>query len=109
MVPRHVDTASDAVRSKENGGTAVAERPERTPVVDDFEGTDAELCAEIDRLAEANRRSPGRETERRLMALRHIAGIRALGGNGRTAGASPSRMPPGCRRRAPCPSSPPTT
>ncbi len=67
-----------------NGNTAVAERPERTPVVDDFEGSDTELQAEIDRLADANRSNPDRDTERRLMALRHIAGMRALGGNGAT-------------------------
>jgi hypothetical protein len=60
---------------------AVLDRPEtrqRKPVVDDFEGTDAELSAEIEKLAEANQANPHRETERRLMALRHIAGMRAL-------------------------------
>ena len=68
--------------SKENGGTAVAERPQRTPVVDDFEGSDDDLYSEIQRLSEANRQGRSRETERRLLALRHIAGIRALSGNG---------------------------
>ncbi len=65
-----------------NGNTAVVERPERTPVVDDFEGSDSELASEIQRLAEANRANADRDTERRLMALRHIAGMRALEGNG---------------------------
>ena len=39
MVRAHADP--EATRSKHgNGNTAVAERPERTPVVDDFEGSD---------------------------------------------------------------------
>jgi hypothetical protein len=65
-----------------NGGTAVAERPERTSVVDDYQGSDADLWAEVERLADANRANPERDRERRLMALRHIAGMRALGGDG---------------------------
>lgn len=73
--------------TKQGGGTAVAERPDggqRNPVVDDFPGTDAELASEIETLAQANTASPDRETERRLLALRHIAGIRALKSNGRS-------------------------
>jgi phytanoyl-CoA dioxygenase PhyH len=73
---------------KQSGSdTAVADRPvadERTPVVDDFPGGDEELAAEIDRLAASNATSPDRQTERRLLALRHIAGLRALRSNGRT-------------------------
>jgi hypothetical protein len=61
------------------GSTAVMDPPERKPVIDDFEGSDTELAAEIDRLAEANRANPDRQVDRRLMALRHIAGMRALG------------------------------
>jgi Phytanoyl-CoA dioxygenase (PhyH) len=60
---------------------AVLDRPEtqgREPVVDDFVGTDSELSAEIERLADENKANPDRETERRLLALRHIAGMRAL-------------------------------
>ncbi len=70
-------------RSKQsNGSAAVADPLGRTPVVDDFDGSDDQLSAEIDRLAEMNRSAPDRDVQRRLMALRHIAGIRALGGNG---------------------------
>jgi hypothetical protein len=61
-----------------SSGTAVAERAEPQVVVDDFDGSDAELRAEIDRLAADNRARPDRQAERRLLALRHIAGIRAL-------------------------------
>lgn len=79
---------------KSNGRAAVAQRPERTPVVDDFEGTDAELSVEIESLAEANRTNPDRQTERRLIALRHIAGMRALGCNG----ANPQHAEPDAAR-----------
>jgi hypothetical protein len=64
-----------------NSSTAVAEPPERG-VVDDFAGSDAELSAEIERLADANRTSPDRRSERRLLALRHIAGMRSLDSSG---------------------------
>lgn len=77
----------DKKQEQAHGGTAVAdpaETKEHKGVVDDFPGTDAELSAEIDRLAEANVSNPDRQTERRLMALRHIAGIRALKSNGQT-------------------------
>jgi Phytanoyl-CoA dioxygenase (PhyH) len=73
--------------NKQSGGTAVAERSEgeqRKAVVDDFPGTDADLASEIDRVAEAYTANPDRQTERRLLALRHMAGIRALKSNGRT-------------------------
>ena len=49
-----------------------------TGVVDDFEGTDAELDEEITRLAADVGTEPERESERRLLALRHIAAMRAL-------------------------------
>ena len=61
-------------------GTAVIDRP--AAVVDDFQGSDAELRAEIERLAESHRNTPDRPIERRLLALRHIAGIRALEASG---------------------------
>jgi hypothetical protein len=68
--------------AKRDSNTAVVEGPERQPVVDDFPGSDQELLEEIDRLAESVRVSPDREVERRLLALRHIAGIRALEASG---------------------------
>jgi hypothetical protein len=72
-------------RESEGGGTAVVERPavERpTGIVDDFPGSTEELFAEIERLTEANRSNRDRERERRLLRLRHWAGIRLLSGNG---------------------------
>ncbi len=54
------------------GATAVAERPP-----EGFEGSNEELFDEIERLA-GNRTSPDREAERRLLRLRHIAGVRML-------------------------------
>jgi hypothetical protein len=62
--------------------TAVAERAEAPGPVRDFAGSDADLHAEIDRLAATNRAHPDRQVERRLLALRHIAGIRALESSG---------------------------
>ena len=63
------------------GGTAVVERPVvpvPTEVDDDFDGTDRELFDEIDRLTAANVAAPDRDAERRLVYLRHLAGIRTL-------------------------------
>jgi hypothetical protein len=57
------------------GATALQERP--APAAD-FEGSDDELWAEIGRLTEANRAQPDRETERRILWLRHLAGIRRI-------------------------------
>lgn len=57
------------------GGTAVAEEPRPAG---EFHGDDAQLLAEIERLSEGNRSRPSRETERRLVELRHLAGIRIL-------------------------------
>lgn len=64
---------------------AVVERPvvERpSEITDDFPGSTDELFAEIDRLSEANRADRDRETERRLVHLRHVAGVRVLIQNG---------------------------
>ena len=73
-------------RGKERGGsTAVVERPvvdRPTEVTDDFPGSTDELFAEIERLTETNRADRDRETERRLVHLRHIAGLRVLIENG---------------------------
>jgi hypothetical protein len=60
-------------RGSEAGATALAERP-----ADEFEGSDEELLAEIDNLTEQNRADPHRDTERRLLKLRNLAGIRRL-------------------------------
>ena len=79
---------------KRKGGAAVAE----PPGAEDFPGTAEELLEEIERLTEANRAAPDRDTERRLLRLRHIAGARALD----AAGARPDHgtadddaLPPG--------------
>lgn len=56
-----------------NGATAVAEPP-----YDEFEGTTDELFAEIRSLGESNAAQRDGETERRLVRLRHLAGIRLL-------------------------------
>jgi len=48
----------------------------------EFPGTSEELWAEIERLSAANREHPELETERRILRLRHLAGLRLLGGNG---------------------------
>jgi len=58
----------------------VVDRP--TEVADDFPGSTEELFAEIERLTETNRAGRDRETERRLVHLRHIAGLRVLIENG---------------------------
>jgi hypothetical protein len=58
------------------GGTAVAE-----PLGDfaaDYDGTTGELREEIKRLTAANREHRDVDTDRRLLWLRHIAGIRVL-------------------------------
>jgi hypothetical protein len=44
----------------------------------EFAGTDDELVAEIERLHHLNRANPDRGTERRLLGLRHLAGIRLI-------------------------------
>ena len=80
--------------SKDSEGVAaVAERPSvarPTAVADDYPGSTDELSAEIRRLTEANRANRDRETERRLLHLRHVAGVRRLVANG----ASPEHLTP---------------
>ena len=61
-------------RRESGAGTAVAE-PSRA---EEFDGTTDELLAEIQRLGEANRSDQDAATERRLLTLRHLAGIRLL-------------------------------
>ncbi|HWM12430.1 MAG TPA: phytanoyl-CoA dioxygenase family protein [Solirubrobacteraceae bacterium] len=63
-------------RRKEGGGTATEELPPEATI--DWDGTTAELEQEIDRLAAANHAQGDPETERRLLRLRHLAGMRAL-------------------------------
>lgn len=76
-------------RSKgRGGGAAVVDPP--TETADDFSGTTEELLAEIERLTEENRANRSRETERRLLRLRHLAGIRLLD----AAGGSPEHPSP---------------
>jgi hypothetical protein len=55
-------------------------RQKRTRGVAEYDGTTEELLAEIERLTEANRRERDPATERRLLSLRHFAGIRLLDG-----------------------------
>jgi Phytanoyl-CoA dioxygenase (PhyH) len=73
-------------RNKERGGsTAVVDRPvvdRPKKIADDFEGSTDELFAEIERLTGENRANRNRDTERRLVHLRHLAGIRLLVANG---------------------------
>jgi hypothetical protein len=63
-------------RRESGAGTAVAEPPR----AEEFEGTTEELLAEIQRLSEANRSDQDPANERRLLTLRHLAGIRLLDG-----------------------------
>src|SRR3954449_900045 len=67
-------------RKRSNGATAVAERPAGESI--EFSGSDEELQQEIERLTDENRRRRQVETERRLLGLRHLAGIRLLEGAG---------------------------
>jgi hypothetical protein len=53
-----------------------------TEITDDFPGDTDELFAEIERLTEANREGRDRDIERRLVHLRHVAGVRVLIENG---------------------------
>ena len=66
------------IRRRENSGaSAVVERP---PAVraEDFTQSTQELHEEIERLAAANRERPDPASQRRLLRLRHVAGIRVL-------------------------------
>jgi hypothetical protein len=56
--------------------TATVDRPPEAD--EDFDGSLELLWAEIERLTEANSVDPNRETERRLVRLRHIAGMRLV-------------------------------
>ena len=60
---------------KRKGSSAVAEP---SPQSHHFEGSDEEVFAEIERLTAQNQRARSSETDRRLLALRHVAGIRML-------------------------------
>lgn len=62
------------------GGTAVAEAPAAAAggSHEEFDGSTAELFAEIERLTAANQASRSTEADRRLLRLRHLAGIRLL-------------------------------
>jgi Phytanoyl-CoA dioxygenase (PhyH) len=70
--------------------TALAEEPavehieaveeQQVQLAEEFSGTDDELLAEIERLTGANRAERSRATERRLLWLRHLAGVRRLDG-----------------------------
>jgi len=66
-------------RRKDRQGGA-AEAPRGT-TGDDQRGL-AELRAEIERLSDAERTNPDRETERRVLRLRHLAGMRLLEADG---------------------------
>jgi hypothetical protein len=74
-------------RSREaNGGRGAAVTdPPRTR----FSGSDEELSAEIERLTGSNRATPRQETERELLRLRNLAGIRRLPGAAGAAFAEP--------------------
>lgn len=63
-------------RRKGDGGTATVELPPEMGI--EWEGTSAELWAEIGRLTAANREQPDRDIERRVLRLRHLAGLHAV-------------------------------
>jgi hypothetical protein len=77
---------------RKNGGTALAER-----FAPDYPGTTADLWDEIERTAAANREHREVENDRRLLWLRHVAGIRALeaGAGGDFAAPDRDRLPTG--------------
>jgi hypothetical protein len=80
-------------RKDRNGAretTATIDRP--PPPDEQFDGTVEQLRAEIDRLTESNIGAGSRETERRLIALRHLAGMRLVDdASGRAEFAAPER------------------
>ncbi len=61
---------------QDEGGVAVVERSINP--LEDFDGSDEQLFAEVERLSEAARRERSRAIERRLVGLRHLAGIRLM-------------------------------
>jgi hypothetical protein len=84
------------VDSRSGGATATIER-EAHPE-EGFEGSLDELLEEVERIRQANLADPSRETERRLVRLRHLAGIRFVD-EAPTAvdfvAAAAGRLPPG--------------
>jgi hypothetical protein len=74
-------------------------RRERQGTADDHSGDLDHLRAEIHRLSQAARANPDRDTERRLLRLRHLAGIRVLdaGTGGDYAEPAFERLPAGDR------------
>jgi len=65
-------------KHRKGNSAVIDEHDVQQAIEDDFDWTDAQLRAEIAALAERNRANPDRHTERRLRALRHVAGVRAL-------------------------------
>jgi len=63
-------------RRKDGGGTATADLPPEMTI--EWDGTTGELWQEIERLGEAQRRDPDPDTARRLLRLRHLAGLRVV-------------------------------
>ena len=59
----------------QSGDTATIERPVQDA---EFDGTREELFAEIERLTQENAVAPSRSAERRLVTLRHLAGMRLV-------------------------------
>ena len=68
-------------RGRDDAAIAVARR--RPDLSDGYPGSTDELFAEIAELTRANRARRDIERERRLLWLRHYAGIRNHGGAGR--------------------------
>ena len=81
-------------RRKDRGGGAVAEAEpaaeSRRSIESELSGTGEELAAEIRNLSDENRRGRDAARERRLLDLRHLAGIRML----EDAGSSPDHPAP---------------
>jgi Phytanoyl-CoA dioxygenase (PhyH) len=65
-------------RAQSESGPATATIERLGAAHEEFEGDLDQLLAETERTAEANRRAPSREAERRLVWLRHLAGIRLV-------------------------------
>ncbi len=65
-------------RKGRQGAGAVAVDERRPDLSDDYPGSTDQLRHEIERLTEANRAGRDLERERRLLWLRHYAGIRAI-------------------------------
>jgi hypothetical protein len=63
-------------KERNGGATTLAEPP--SAVYRDFEGCLDDIRVEVERLADENRRRPDLATERRLLSLRHLEGIKML-------------------------------